>query len=60
MWNVIRWESSMKPNVPARRTRAVDELQTIPGVGPSIAASFAPAYEEEGLTRAGAPTASFD
>ena len=30
----------MKPNVPARRTRAVDELQTIPGVGPSIAADL--------------------
>jgi len=40
VWAFIRWDDAVKAKKPARRARTVDELQTIPGVGPSIAADL--------------------
>jgi hypothetical protein len=40
VWAYIRWDDAVKSKKPARRARPVDELQTIPGVGPSIAADL--------------------
>ena len=40
MWAFIRWDDAVSAKRPARRARRVDELQGIPGVGPSIAADL--------------------